>query len=149
MGFPLCGLDWSLGSSFIFFLLFCLSRGAPHGEWVPARKAKGCFLRRCQRSRGIDFFEEPKRIARPQVEAEARRAAAHRNASHLAVSTRGAEKEKRTMAANGIQRDRDYAFVRMNTAMKKAARFLDRRFTWAGARTIHFTSYEDTSRMSV
>src|SRR5947208_8141476 len=76
MGFPFPASFCTAISLVIFVFSFSASSGgATKSEWVPAREAKGCFLRRGQKSRRIDFWKNHKRAARPQVEAEARRAA--------------------------------------------------------------------------
>src|SRR6058998_1278600 len=81
----------------IFVFSFSASSGgATKSEWVPAREARGCFLRRRRKSRRIDFWRNRKRAARPQVEAEARSAA--RRAGVIPSSPSppdGAEKENR------------------------------------------------------
>ena len=76
MGFPFPASFCTAISLVIFVFSFSASSGgATKSEWVPAREARGCFLRRRRKSRRIDFWRNRKRAARPQVEAEARSAA--------------------------------------------------------------------------
>src|SRR5438046_10130614 len=76
MGFPFpASFCTAISLVILVFSFSAPSGGATKSEWVPAREAKGCFLRRGQKSRRIDFWRNHKRAARPKVEAEARRAA--------------------------------------------------------------------------
>src|SRR5215475_8687701 len=70
-----------------------LLAGHPKGEWVPAREAKGCFLRRRQKSRRVDFWRNHKRAARRSRSRSPPCRSARRNASQLAVPDRTGQKK--------------------------------------------------------
>src|SRR5688572_22692673 len=95
IGFPSFVACCFLISFVISVLLFCPSlAGHPKGEWVPAREAKVCFLRRCQESRVIDSWRSHKREARRSRSIRPQCPPARRGVFQLAVSAREGQKRE-------------------------------------------------------
>src|SRR5437867_7654189 len=101
MGFPFPASFCTAISLVILVFSFSAPSGAAtKSEWVPAREAKGCFLRRRQKSRRIDFWRNRKRAApaaggkqKPaHRQAGPQRRPARRNDSQLAEPARRGRK---------------------------------------------------------